>query len=92
MVRSVRVCDILEQNLVPTISMQSSNHDFFCVGVMYSNPTMVGHIFQAFWVRIYTQSNIILLDYIDIEGARFCSEISYTRTDLTSSSVGRALG
>ena len=33
-VRSVRVCDILEQNLVPTISMQSSNHDFFCVGVM----------------------------------------------------------
>ena len=36
-VRSVRGCDISEQNLVPSISMQSSNHDFFvCVGVMYS--------------------------------------------------------
>jgi hypothetical protein len=48
-VRSVRVsvCDILEQNLVPTISMQSSNHDFFCVGVMYSIPTVVGHICHA---------------------------------------------
>ena len=33
---SVRVCDILEQNLVPSISMYSNNHDFFCVGVMYS--------------------------------------------------------
>ena len=35
-VRSVRVCDISELNLVPSISMQSSNHDFFCVGVIYS--------------------------------------------------------
>ena len=35
-VRSVRVCDILEQNLVPSISMLSNNHDFFCVGVVYS--------------------------------------------------------
>jgi hypothetical protein len=60
-VRSVRVCDILEQNLVPTISMQSSNHYFFCVGVMYSNPTMVGHIFQACWVWIYTPSHITRL-------------------------------
>ena len=34
---SVRVCDISEQNLVPSISMQSNNHDFFfCVDVMYS--------------------------------------------------------
>ena len=34
---SVRVCDISEQNLVPSISMLSNNnHDFFCVGVMYS--------------------------------------------------------
>ena len=33
---SVRVCDISEQNLVPSISMYSNNHDFFCVGVMYS--------------------------------------------------------
>ena len=36
-VGSVRVCDISEQNLVPSISMLSNNnHDFFCVGVMYS--------------------------------------------------------
>ena len=35
-VRSVRVCDISELSLVPSISMQSSNHDIFCVGVMYS--------------------------------------------------------
>ena len=35
-VRSVRVCDISEQNLVPSISVLSSNHDFFCIGVMYS--------------------------------------------------------
>ena len=27
-VRSVRVCDISELSLVPSISMQSSNHDF----------------------------------------------------------------
>ena len=35
-VRSVRVCDISEQNLVPSISMYSNDHDFFCVGIMYS--------------------------------------------------------
>ena len=28
-VRSVRVCDISELNLVPSTSMQSNNHDFF---------------------------------------------------------------
>ena len=28
-VRSVRVCDISESSLVPSISMQSSNHDFY---------------------------------------------------------------
>ena len=28
-VRSVRVCDISELSLVPSISMQSNNHDFF---------------------------------------------------------------
>ena len=37
MVRSVRVCDISEQNLVPSTPMQSSNMIFFfCVGVVYS--------------------------------------------------------
>ena len=30
-----------------------------------------------------TQKKIILLDYIGIEGTRFCSEISLPRTDLT---------
>ena len=35
-VRSVRVCDISELRLVPSISVQSSDHDIFCVGVMYS--------------------------------------------------------
>ena len=50
-VRSVRVCDISELSLVPSISMQSSNQSlfvclfvclnsfymiFFCVGVVYS--------------------------------------------------------
>ena len=34
-VRSVRVCDISKLSLVPSISMQSSNQDFFCVG--YTN-------------------------------------------------------
>jgi hypothetical protein len=29
-----------------------------------------------------TQKKNILLDYIGIEGTRFCSEISLTRTDL----------
>jgi hypothetical protein len=58
------------------------------------------HIFQARPVWMYTQSNItniiftwvyntniekiILLDYIGIEGTRFCSEISLTRTVLTA--------
>ena len=36
-VRSVRVCDISGLSLVPSLSMQSTNHEFFpCVGVMYS--------------------------------------------------------
>jgi hypothetical protein len=61
---------------------------------------VAGHIFQARPVWIYTQSNItsiiftwvhntntekiLLLDYIGIEGTRFCSEISLTRTVLTA--------
>jgi hypothetical protein len=31
-----------------------------------------------------TEKKIILLDYIGIEGTRFCSEISLTRTVLTA--------
>ena len=53
---SVRVCDISEQNLVPSISMLSNNNLIIK----------------------------LLLDNIDIEGTRFCSEISHTRTDQTA--------
>ena len=35
-VRSVRVCDLSELSLVPSISMQSSNHDFSVLVFMYS--------------------------------------------------------
>ena len=71
---SVRVCDISEQNLVPSISMLSNNnHDFTnrpdrvaqlaehwasIPKVVGSIPTVVRHIFQACPVWIYTQSNI----------------------------------
>ena len=36
-VRSIRVCDISELSLVPSISMQSSGHDFFlcCSAVQF---------------------------------------------------------
>ena len=68
---------------------------------VYPHRASLKNIFQACSVWIYTQSNIksiiftleksgLLLDNIDIEGTRFCSEISHTRTD--RSSVGRALG
>ena len=39
-----------------------------------------------------TEKIMIIPDCLDIEGTRFCSEISHTRADLTGSSVGRALG
>jgi hypothetical protein len=58
---------------------------------------VAGHIFQARPVWIYTpqisyspeyttstQKKFILLEYIGIEGTRFCSEISLTRTVLTA--------
>jgi hypothetical protein len=35
-VRSVQVCDISELSLVPSISMQSRNHDFRqCIGLVF---------------------------------------------------------
>ena len=40
-VRSVRVCDILEQNLVPSIPMQSSNTIFFSVLVLRTQVNMI---------------------------------------------------
>ena len=66
-VRSVRVCDISEQNLVPSIPMQSSNMIFSVLvllvwasipKVVGSIPTVAGHIFQARPVWIFTQSYI----------------------------------
>ena len=50
---SVRVYDISEQNLVPSISMLSS-----IPKVVGSIPTVVRHVFQACPVWIYTQSDI----------------------------------
>ena len=35
-VRLVRVCNMSELCLVPSISVYSNNHDICCVGVMYS--------------------------------------------------------
>ena len=53
-VRSVRVCDISEQNLVPSISMYLVIMIF---SVLECTPTMARHIFQACLVWIY--SNMI---------------------------------
>jgi predicted ATP-grasp superfamily ATP-dependent carboligase len=36
------------------------------------------------WVHNTNTEKIILLDYIGIEGTRFCSEISLTRANLTA--------
>ena len=63
-VRTVRVSDISEQYLVPSIPMCSSNMNFFFFfffsipKVVGSNLTVAGHIFQARPVWICTQSNI----------------------------------
>ena len=63
---SVRLCDISEQNLVPSISMLSNNsHN---QSIIITN----------------TEKSCLLLDNIDIEGTRLCSEISHTRTDQTA--------
>ena len=40
-VRSVRVCDIWEQNLVPSIPMQSSTMIFFSVLVLCTQVNMI---------------------------------------------------
>jgi hypothetical protein len=60
-VRSVRVSDISEQNLVPSIQCNLVIWFFLCwcwasnPKVVGSIPTVAGHIFQA---CLYTQSNI----------------------------------
>ena len=84
---SVRVCDISEQNWASIPK------------VVGSIPTVVRHIFKlarcGYTLRVTSQHHIhlstlhqqkscLLLDNIDIEGTRFCSEISHTRTDQTT--------
>ena len=68
-VRTVRVSDISEQYLVPSIPMCSSNMNFF---LFFFLDKLLEHI------------GIILLEHIGIEGTRYCSEISLTRTVLTA--------
>ena len=47
--------------------------------------TQVNKMYVIATLSVYPhQINIILLDYIGIEGTRLSSEISYTRTDLTA--------
>ena len=63
-VRTVRVSDISEQNLVPSIPIsnrpdrvaQLAEHWASIPKVVGSIPTVAGHIFQARPVWIYTQS------------------------------------
>jgi hypothetical protein len=50
MVRSVRVCDISELSLVPSILMQSGNHDFFSVLVFCTQVNMM--FVMLLWVYI----------------------------------------
>jgi hypothetical protein len=95
--------------------LSNSNHDFFCVGVMYSGEydacdvtlsvyphraslkNMPDHGGNRTYIRVTSQASYspeyitptqkkswLLLDNIDIEGTRFCSEISHTRTDQTA--------
>jgi hypothetical protein len=68
-VRSVRVCDISELSLVPSISMQSSNHDFFCVGVMYSvntSPMLCQQSYKVKSVQVCGISELSLVPSIPI--------------------------
>ena len=87
-VRTVRVSDISEQNLVPSIPVQSSNMIFFlCWCCVLSQVNMMIQM-MIHHIHLSTQhqhrKKIILLDCIGIEGTRFCSEISLTRTVLTA--------
>jgi hypothetical protein len=50
---------------------------------IYSQSNITSIIFT--WVHYTnTEKSWLLLDNIDIEGTRFCSEISHTRTDKTA--------
>ena len=59
-VRSVQVCDISELSLVPSISMQSSNHDFFCVSVVYSGEYDVCDVTLSVYPHRASLKNICL--------------------------------
>ena len=68
-VRSVLVCDISELSLVPSISMQSNNHDFSCVGVMYSGEYDVCDVTLS--VYPHQASSKICLTTVGIEPTTF---------------------
>jgi hypothetical protein len=66
--RVIFLCILLQMK--NPLKISPNNHNICCVGVMYITPTH-----QILW---------FLLDYIRIEGTRLSSEISRTRTDLTT--------
>jgi hypothetical protein len=68
------VCDISELSLVPSISMQSSNHDFFCVGVMYSGE------YDACDVTLSVYPHRASLKHMPGHGV----DIQYTQSNITS--------
>ena len=54
---------------------------------LWNTSPMVCQLNYAVWsVRVcdISEQNLVPLDNIDIEGTRFCSEISLTRTDQTA--------
>jgi hypothetical protein len=53
-VKSVRVGDISELSLVPSISMYSKIWYFCCVGVMYSGEYDVCHFVVLLWACVHT--------------------------------------
>jgi hypothetical protein len=99
---SVRVCDISEQNLVPSISMLTLiSKEYTQSNITRIRVTSQGYTLrvtsQGYTLRVTSQASYspeyitptqkkswLLLDNIDIEGTRFCSEISHTRTDQTA--------
>jgi hypothetical protein len=67
---SVRVCDISEQNLVPSISMLSNNNHDFSVLVWCTQVNMM--LVMLLWVYIHTgQAWKICLTTVGIEPTTF---------------------
>ena len=57
---------------------------FFCVGVMYSGEYDGCDVTLSVYPHRASLKNMPDHGGIDIEGTRFCSEISHTRTDQTA--------